>query len=98
MDPSTQPSFTRRFCSHPNSSHTHCGASPFSPPPSRLTLQLHLSTFEKEAATSGLNFVAGFGGLLISGALLDSIGRRPTLLVQRCVRPPTRVGPARILS
>ena len=35
-------------------------------------MQLHLSTFEKEAATSGLDFVAGLiGGLLMSGALLD---------------------------
>lgn len=42
---------------------------------------LDLSTFEKEAATSGLNFLAGFGALLISGNLLDRLGRRATLLI-----------------
>jgi MFS family permease len=41
---------------------------------------LSLSTFEKEAATSGLNFVAGFGALLVSGNVLDRIGRRWTIM------------------
>ena len=35
----------------------------------------------QEAATSGLNFVAGFGALLVSGNLLDRLGRRATLLI-----------------
>ena len=37
---------------------------------------LDLSTLEQEAATSGLNFLAGFGALLVSGNLLDRLGRR----------------------
>ena len=46
-----------------------------------IASSLHLSTFEQEAATSGLNFVAGFGALLVSGNLLDRLGRRATLLI-----------------
>ena len=42
---------------------------------------LDLSTLEQEAATSGLNFLAGFGALLVSGNLLDRLGRRATLLI-----------------
>ena len=46
-----------------------------------MATSLQLSTFEQEAATSGLNFVAGFGALLVSGNLLDRLGRRATLLI-----------------
>ena len=42
---------------------------------------LSLSTFEQEAATSGLNFVSGLGALLVSGNLMDRLGRRTTLLI-----------------
>jgi len=46
-----------------------------------MASSLHLSTLEQEAATSGLNFVAGLGALLFSGNLLDRLGRRATLLI-----------------
>ena len=42
---------------------------------------LSLSTFEQECATSGLNFLAGIGALLVSGTALDRLGRRVTLLL-----------------
>mgnify|MGYP002633359429 CR=1 FL=1 len=42
---------------------------------------LDLTTFQQEMATSGLNFVSGFGALVVSGNVLDVIGRRKTLLV-----------------
>ncbi len=45
-----------------------------------MASSLDLSTFEQEASTSGLNFVAGVGALIISGNLLDRVGRRATLL------------------
>ena len=41
-----------------------------------MAASLQLSTFEQEAATSGLNFVAGLGALLLAGNLLDRLGRR----------------------
>lgn len=44
-----------------------------------MSNSLHLSTIEKEAATSGLNFVAGFGALFVSGNVLDRIGRGKTI-------------------
>ena len=37
--------------------------------------------FQKECATSGLNFLAGFGALVVSGTALDRLGRTKTLLV-----------------
>lgn len=46
-----------------------------------MATSLALTTFEKEAATSGLNFVAGFGGLYFAGNALDYLGRRATLMV-----------------
>ena len=46
-----------------------------------MASSLSLTTFEKEAATSGLNFVAGFGGLYFAGNALDYLGRRATLMV-----------------
>ena len=46
-----------------------------------MASSLRLSTLEQEAATSGLNFVAGLGALLFSGNLLDRLGRRATLLI-----------------
>eukprot|EP00038_Savillea_parva_P030539 m.78409 g.78409 ORF g.78409 m.78409 type:complete len:530 (+) comp9218_c0_seq1:231-1820(+) len=42
---------------------------------------LDLSTIETEAGTSGLNFVAGFGALLVSGNVLDVVGRRWTIMI-----------------
>jgi len=45
-----------------------------------MATSLSLSTIEQEAATSGLNFVAGAGALLMSGNLLDLLGRKATLL------------------
>ena len=45
-----------------------------------MATSLNLSTIEQEAATSGLNFVAGAGALLMSGNLLDLLGRKATLL------------------
>ena len=41
-----------------------------------MATSLNLSTIEQEAATSGLNFVAGAGALLMSGNLLDLLGRK----------------------
>lgn len=46
-----------------------------------IATSLRLSTMQKEVATSGLNFVAGFGGLFVSGELLDRLGRRTTLIL-----------------
>lgn len=46
-----------------------------------MAMSLGLSTFEQELSTSGLNFVSGFGALLVSGNLLDTLGRRKTLLL-----------------
>eukprot|EP00040_Diaphanoeca_grandis_P027140 m.153783 g.153783 ORF g.153783 m.153783 type:complete len:519 (+) comp30850_c1_seq1:574-2130(+) len=42
---------------------------------------LNLGTFEKEVVTSGLNFVAGFGALFVSGIFLDRIGRKKTIII-----------------
>lgn len=47
---------------------------------SEMAAALHLSTVQQEIATSGLNFVAGLGAL-VSGSVLDTIGRRRTLLL-----------------
>lgn len=46
-----------------------------------MSASLHLTKFQEEAATSGLNFVAGIGAVLVSGNLLDRLGRRMTLLI-----------------
>ena len=46
-----------------------------------MACSLRLSTFEQEVATSGLNFVSGLGALLVSGNLLDILGRRMTLFI-----------------
>lgn len=46
-----------------------------------MAASLSLNTLDQEMATSGLNFVSGFGALVISGALLDRLGRRKTLLL-----------------
>ena len=48
---------------------------------SDMASTLSLSTFQQEMATSGLNFVSGLGALLVSGNLLDRLGRKPTLLI-----------------
>eukprot|EP00040_Diaphanoeca_grandis_P030654 m.181717 g.181717 ORF g.181717 m.181717 type:complete len:525 (-) comp32079_c0_seq1:40-1614(-) len=45
-----------------------------------MSTSLDLSTVEKEAATSGLNFVAAFGALVISGNILDRFGRKVTIM------------------
>jgi len=42
---------------------------------------LNFTTIEKEASTSGLNYIAAFGALLISGNVLDRFGRKRTILV-----------------
>eukprot|EP00041_Stephanoeca_diplocostata_P029559 m.876852 g.876852 ORF g.876852 m.876852 type:complete len:309 (-) comp23580_c0_seq23:2691-3617(-) len=44
-----------------------------------ISNSLDLSTIQQEAATSGLNFVAGFGALFVSGNVLDRIGRGKTI-------------------
>eukprot|EP00729_Bicosta_minor_P012985 gene12985-23265_t len=45
-----------------------------------LAASLNLTTIEQEAATSGLNFMSGVGAIVVSGTLLDTLGRRKTLL------------------
>ena len=42
---------------------------------------LDLSLSEQELATSGLNFVSGIGALAGAGFVMDSLGRRATLMV-----------------
>jgi len=46
-----------------------------------MSRTLNLTTLEKEAATSGLNYLAGIGAILVSGNALDRLGRKPTLLI-----------------
>ena len=50
-------------------------------PPQAISNTTDLGTVEKEVVTSGLNFVAGFGALLLAGPLLDVLGRRGALLL-----------------
>ena len=48
---------------------------------SDMAASIDLSTIQQEAVTSGLNYVAGLGALLLSGNSLDRLGRRITLLL-----------------
>jgi hypothetical protein len=44
-----------------------------------MATTLHLTTIEREVVTSGLSFVAAVGAVVVSGGLMDWVGRKVRL-------------------
>jgi MFS family permease len=53
-----------------------------------MATTLHLTTIEREVVTSGLSFVAAVGAVVVSGGLMDWVGRKVRLHPPPIIHPP----------